>query len=74
MQIQYYPFDFSTSQNNNRRETEREYFMRLVHEQAQDRLRAKRQANQQKLKAALRAALNLFTFKRTPSLETLLGR
>ncbi|UTW13613.1 hypothetical protein [Marinobacterium rhizophilum] len=74
MQIQYYPFDFSTNANKNRRESEQEYFMRIAREFEAARALQKREETKQKIKAAFTAALNLLKFKRTQNLEALLGR
>jgi hypothetical protein len=74
MQIQYYPFDFSTSQNKNRRESEQEYFKRMAREFEAARALKSREETKQKIKAVFTAALNLFKFKRTQNLESLLGR
>jgi hypothetical protein len=74
MQIQYYPFDFSTTQNRVRRETEQEYFMRLARDYEAERAIQRREETKQKIKAVFAAALNLFKIKRTQSLESLLGR
>lgn len=70
----YFPCDYVTGPNPNRRETEREYFMRMAREQRAVAALEKRQATKHKVKAALRSVANQFKPRRTESLEALLGR
>lgn len=74
MNLNYLPFDIATGQNVNRRETEREYFMRMIREQQAARAIARRQARARKIKHLLHKAFDKLQPKRTENLETLFGR
>ncbi|GGO80318.1 hypothetical protein GCM10011348_16690 [Marinobacterium nitratireducens] len=71
MDFNYLPFDFATRTNPNRRETEREYFMRLLREQQAERALARRQERTRKIKSFVSKT---FVMKRTETLETLFSR
>ncbi len=71
MDFNYLPFDFATRPNVNRRETEREYFMRMIREQQAERALAKRQERSRRFKDFVSKSLQM---KRTESLETLFSR
>ncbi|NVK43582.1 MAG: hypothetical protein HWE39_20240 [Oceanospirillaceae bacterium] len=72
--MSYLPFDFATQPNVNRRETEREYFMRMIREQQVERAQAKRQERARKIKSALNKTVGMLQLKRTQSLENLFCR
>lgn len=74
MKMSYLPFDFATQPNVNRRETEREYFMRMIREQQVERAQAKRQERARKIKSALNKTVGMLQLKRTQSLENLFCR
>lgn len=74
MHTHYYLLNRYNNQQQFRRETEREYFMRKIHEAEIARAQAKREATKQKIKAAFAAVKNLFQVKRTDTLESLYGR
>ena len=65
MDLNYLPFDFATRTNINRRETEREYFMRLIREQQAARAMARRQARVRKIKSLLQKTFARLQPKRT---------
>lgn len=70
--LYFAPFT-SANQNKNRRETEQEYFMRLAREFEATRANQRREEIKQKIKGVFVAFFNLFKFKRTKSLEALIG-
>ena len=61
-------------QKKNFPETEHDYFMRMMRELKETRAIDKREARNQKMKAAFAVVLNLFKIKRTENLESLYGR
>ena len=61
-------------QKRNFPETEHEYFMRMMRELKVTRTTEKRDARNQKIKAAFAAVFSQLKFKRTESLESIYGR
>ena len=61
-------------QKKNYPETEHQYFMRMMRELKQTRVTEKREARNQKIKAAFAVLFSQLKFKRTENLESIYGR